>query len=238
MNNELNTFIKYYERNFPNDTFCIWGINYKCLYTSKAYADIILQHREADIINKTMNEINEDLGELAKEIRPKVTDRVIRTKSEVSCYLMNRIAGSEDYSLYHLTLSPLINEHGELFALFNRTTRINFSEAGGKLISIITNPIIKKYHSINLEQITRKERIIVFLLIIGKSHKEIATIASQIEERQITSNSISAIVSRQIYPKFNVTNQSSLIITAIKSGCLSNIPHELVKHLPRVLLVY
>lgn len=185
-----------------------------------------------------MGEINEDLAELSKEFRPKMTDVAINNKTTISCYLMNSQPESLDYSIYHVSLYPLLDKHGNLLALFNRTNRVNFAEAISQFLSIFNPSQTKKYNLINIKNITRRERAIIFLLIIGKSHKEIAEIISKISNRKVPANSISAIISRQIYPKLDVTHLSDLIIVAVRNNFLSNIPHELVRHLPRIIFVY
>lgn len=238
MNDELTTFINFYERNFPNDAFIVWGTDYTCLYVSKRYASYVVQYNENDIIYKSMKEINEDLEELSLEFRPKVTELAINTKKSASCFLINSQPETLDYSIYHVTLTPLYDKNNELFALFNRTQKITVADVGSKLLALFSTSFTKKFNVIDSNKITRKERIIVFLLIIGKSHKQISDILTELDAKEVKTNSISSIVSRQIYPKFGVFNQADLVVAAIKNNFLSNIPHELVKHLPRILLVY
>ena len=60
------------------------------------------------------------------------------------------------------------------------------------------------------------------------SHKEIATTLSDIFNEEVLLNSVSTLISRQIYAKFDTKVNSVLLIKAILNGFLYNIPSKLV----------
>lgn len=81
-----------------------------------------------------------------------------------------------------------------------------------------------KYHSIdNVSELTlfkkdikltKREREIIYFLSLNKSPKDIATILSVIENKPLAASTISSIIDKQLYPKFNVSSVGQLIEVA------------------------
>ena len=59
--------------------------------------------------------------------------------------------------------------------------------------------------------ITKREREILYFLSMGKTPKEIATVLSVLEGKEVSSGTISAFINKQLYPKFEVFNISQLV---------------------------
>ena len=74
------------------------------------------------------------------------------------------------------------------------------------------------------------EHEIIWLLVMGKSQKEIAFILSQIEKREINRGAIAQQINRNIYPKFEVNDPSSLIAKIGSSWLMANMPLKIFNH--------
>lgn len=239
MKNEyLDNFINFLKVNFQQKPCIIWDMNLRCLFASKIYKDYV---NKGDIEGKTMEEISEDFGQLKQEFYPKVTAKMIANQRAVMTYFLLPSKVSENsFDLNQATLYPLFDPHtGQLIAIFTEANRIGNDDAFAKLISQLSEtnnaPELKEFEA--GVKVTERERIIIFLLITGRSHKEIAEIISKLYNKLITANNISSIMSKQIYRKFNVSYTSALIYKAIKMGFLYNIPAILVQDMPRVIHV-
>jgi|GEM_PF-6864429 len=60
-------------------------------------------------------------------------------------------------------------------------------------------------------KLTKREREVLYFLSLNKSPKDIAMIISMLENKIIRDTTISALINKQLYPKFNVFNIGQLI---------------------------
>lgn len=235
IDNNLQQFIDFHKRNFSDEGLIIWSLEHECLYVSDIYLKYMMINK--DITNLTMSEINEEMSILSKEWRVKVTDRVLASQQSYICYFFSKRPNDESYGLHYANSFPLFNDDNQIIAYCTKSQRLRNDFASAKMLGVIVNKESLKYITNKLTQTTERERLVVFLLIIGLSHKEIAQMLSKIYHEEILANSISMMISRQIHKKFSTKVHSVLIIKAIFAGYLYDIPSKLVEHLPRILFV-
>ncbi len=68
------------------------------------------------------------------------------------------------------------------------------------------------------------EREILFLLSIGKGHKEVALILSKIHNKEVSASAVTSRVNRGLYTKLEATSTPELIEKAYLSGLLEAFP--------------
>lgn len=233
MNDDLQRFIDFHKRNFSYDAFVIWDLNHQCVYASELY----LKYMQVKNLDKQqLQNINEDLKSFSEEFRSKVTAEVLETKKPYACYYLLKRPGALNYGLHYANVFPIFSIDKQLIAYCTRPYQMKHDLAVSNLIKMVTNKN-SDYLINSPDNLTERERIVLFLLIIGMSHKEIATTLSDIFNEEVLLNSVSTLISRQIYAKFDTKVNSVLLIKAILNGFLYNIPSKLVSLLPKIIFV-
>lgn len=231
INAELNAFIDFHKRNFAYDPLIVWTLDHHCIYASELYLNYV------DIDNltgKELKHINQEYAKFSAEFRPKVTLPMLAEGKPYITFFLLQNRFSSDFGLYNAMIFPLFDSQQQLIAYCVRPQQFRHDAMIAGLMQKFTNFKLEKlkYH-----KLTEREQMVVFLLIIGLSHKEIATTLSKIYQKGVSLASVSTMISRQINPKFDTHTISVLIQRAILSGYLYNIPHRLVEHLPRIIFV-
>lgn len=230
-NNEtLNAFIEFNKQNFRYDAFIICDLNHECLYAS----DILVEYiGERDITGRKVADISEEYNIFSKEFREKVTIKVLESgKPYISFFLLkNKL--SNDFGIHQAYTYPILDKNQNLIAYCTRSSQLGFNEAIFNMLKNISFTQNNDNH-INIDIFTERERAIVFLLIVGLSHKEIAPILSEVYGESISVSSVTTMINRQIYPKFDTNVSSVLIQKAICNGLFYNIPIKLIHKMPKV----
>lgn len=71
--------------------------------------------------------------------------------------------------------------------------------------------------------LSQREEEVLFLLMIGHTHKEIANIINSVQEKQITISAVNAVI-RRLFIKFDVVSITDLLIKISGSNLLEKIP--------------
>ncbi len=229
----LSSFVDFHQRNFAYDPLIIWNLEHKCLYASEIY----LSHVGLDSLNgKLLSEISDEYAILSSEFRVKITRKVLESKKPHRCFFLLRSRLSNDYGMFQASIFPLFDDEGILIAYCTRSYQIRHDAAIFNMMREMFS-YKRNYELLKMDMVTEREKIVIFLLIIGLSHKEIANVLTNIYNKEISSSSVGVMVSRQIYPKFDTNNFSTLVHRAISNGMLYNIPSSLVEKIPRVIFV-
>lgn len=233
--NSFENIISIIAQCFQHRAISIWNLEHKCVFATDLYKKFLQME---DVVGKEMGEFNAYLQKHQGEFRDKITYRVVKNKVPVLAYYICPNIGADNYGLHSIVITPLLSENEEVIGVISDAQIIENTVIFQHLFRSILPQgynIIISSKTIYPHKITRREHIILFLLLIGKSHKEIAAILSDIYEKEILPNSISSMISKQIYTKFDTHSNSDLILQAYQMGILYNIPHELVNALPMVL---
>lgn len=91
---------------------------------------------------------------------------------------------------------------------------------------------IKQYKNIKL---TTREEQVIYLLAMGKRPKEIAIILGKLENKVISHKTISSIINKKLYIKFDVSSYGQLIDKAISLNLIAFMPPSLAKLLNKKL---
>ncbi len=92
------------------------------------------------------------------------------------------------------------------------------------------NDNFSKDYSSGDVKLTKRETEILYLLSLGKSPKEIASILSKIQNKPVCSATIGALVNKKLYPKFDVYNLNQLIEKAQLMKIIPFMPDSLINN--------
>jgi len=140
----------------------------------------------------------------AIEITQLAEDREIRQKLEIE---QQKLALQKEVDIH----KAIIVEHNKFNSFIDEIQR-NIKAYQLELLNEKTSGTntVNSYEKFDIKLTTRDVEIL-YLLSIGKSPKEIASILSKIYKRNISASTISALINKQLYPKFDVYNVSQLI---------------------------
>ena len=130
---------------------------------------------------------------------------------------------------FDVTMSKIVDPETSQFVgvgfFYNRL----WLDAG--LVDILSNSksqVYAFYHESNLpENLTLAEHEIIWLLVAGKSQKEIAYILSHLEQKKIDRNRVASLINRSIYLKFAVNDLAGLIAKLGGTELMSSISTRL-----------
>lgn len=233
---ELNNFIKFHQQHFQLEALIIWNSNYECIYSS-------------EIVNKYLG-VNSLVGLNTYDFPPlqgleleksaKIREKINQITKSTPCYhnFLVKTPHANSYSIHQAMIFPILNAENKAIAFCSKIHQIKNDLLMGELIRRI-----KHYNGYNFTKIPKvsqdsfgeRELIIIFLLVIGSKYKVIAEILSNIYGQSISEDSVKVMMNRQIYPKFNTTINTELMITAISNGFLYDIPPKLVEKLPKII---
>lgn len=221
---------------FSLEALIIWNKDHKCIYTSEIVNKFlgITSLEGADTYDLEM------LKELGQESIPSVRNKMLSEKTPYICnYLIKNIA-SDSYGIHKAMVFPILDQKNEVIAFCSKIHQMRNDLLMGQLIRRIIH--YNDYDFIKIPKISpasfsERERIIIFLMIIGSKYKAIADILSNIYGSRISEASVKVMINRQIHPKFNVSVNTRLAIIAISNGFLYDIPAKLVSNLPKIINV-
>lgn len=148
-----------------------------------------------------------------------------------SKWLSLRFSRSPEYWLIILTYMPLINlESNNIIGYKILGEKMNDPLNFYNFEKIVTNvqgdPLLNNQYGVKSNEIIKDA--ILFLIFHCESYQQVANLLSLIVGRSYTKSMVSKVVSRTLYPQFEVINLESLKAAAHKQGY-----H---KHLPTFLL--
>lgn len=127
----------------------------------------------------------------------------------------NEIIGVYGKSQHDISLHKQLFSHSEIQNLLNGTPIV----------------IKTKEQQVNkLPDISEKNLIILFLIVMGKIDKQIADFINILYDTQISASGITKIINRSLFSIFNVSSRSALITKAHSMGILNIIPTVLFKN--------
>lgn len=94
------------------------------------------------------------------------------------------------------------------------------------IIPLLEQPYTYKQSGI-YSTFNSREQIVLWLLAVGRSHRDIAEIISKIEKTNVSSNTITTTIHRNIYTTLGISNNSELLIKLNQEDGLSSIPKPL-----------
>ena len=163
-----------------------------------------------------------------------ISKTIIETRTS-SKYILAWIKDSKVFLREHYA-SPIINDqNNEVVGMFVDISIFEPCETMDGYFNILNKKLntnfIKPCDNFDKQKIelTPREYEVLFLLVLGKSQKEIANILSTIYKKELKPNSVASMISKQIYPKFEIFNLANLIEKAIHLNMIDSFPQSLMR---------
>jgi len=240
----LNNFISTISSLFEDKSIAILNLDLEILFISKSSK---IFFNMASFTNQRIDKIGQHDNNIAKlvlEFEKKLINRVMQTKKAYVGFFFLQMDRHKNCEIFNASVFPILHPlNNSLVGIYIEVKPIfDNREAFLKMLELITHhknisEQISEDDKQKISTLTQREKIVIFMIMLGKGHKEIAESISNIYEKPILANSISALISKQIYPKLHVYSTSQLINLGIKLGFLYNLPEELVSHLPQIFYI-
>lgn len=94
---------------------------------------------------------------------------------------------------------------------------------GVKVVQLIPNKE-KNYHLSDIQE------LIIYLVVLGKSDKDIVSLINEINNTDYTQQYVSKILTRNLFSKFEVTNRRELVEVVLKLNVIKRMPSLLLNN--------
>lgn len=212
-----NIIFKAYENKHP---IIIQNVNLEVVFVNNKFVNELGLQQE-DVIGKRLGELNHPIAEAAKQFNQRLQPLRDNPISGARYMVVFTSFKNTKVGIYTLSIRPVLSAASEFCGWFNEIREVNFCDLVdlNRIImpaaqrSIVTEKPTEKI------TFTKREAEVIFLLILSKSPKEIAEIISEIDTT-VTTSTVSAIISKQIYLKLNVDSTSDVVSKVLIHGLL------------------
>lgn len=232
MNNKqwLEHYIQCLQVVSADKAVAVYSFDFKFLYTSELY--LKLSGATTEIIGKSFRDSSAPGVELADQLQ-EISTFVNETGKKARFIIiypspLDQIARCfrfETYRVYNPHNGEPVCQVGEvqildlhaIVQLFNLTDAI-----------LLNNRQEIEGSNLTTHNLSIREQEILFLLLMGKSYKEIAGILTKIYKKSYSASSASSLTMRQLIPKFQAYSVKDMLSKAINAGAIKNIPPSLL----------
>lgn len=186
---------------------------------------------ESQIIGRSLFLLTGPIGRFFRENRQKF--RELRSQNQSSKWLiMAKNLKTAKYCILELTDSP-IYKNNRYTGSYIRMVEQKISSNKNIMLALSginvadEEPTIINPNKLN-QPLSPLEYEIVFLLMLGKAPKEIATIQTTIFNREICCSTVSSIINKRIYPKLGVSSISQLFKQAMLNDIVNSLPENFI----------
>ncbi len=229
----LEKYNEAYSITSPEKAYAILDFAAKFIYLSPGFAKLLVLNKD-DFIGKKWDEITVINLEAGKYIG-ELAASVISKRAKVSCRFIYR-ALNADYNEYlEIHHSVLLFRGAEKDAVLVELQLVPMTFQAKKFGEILDRFVYPKQKhatkpSLRFKKplLTPREQEVLFLLMLGYSYKKIALTLSKTSFKLIESSTISPIIRKQLFPKFNVYSVEELITTALETNYFSRVPQSFI----------
>lgn len=235
MNEILSKYIQVIETLNPGDGYAVVDIELNHLAASKSVIDAC---GDDDFIGKKLKDLNSPYAQIAKDFRA-VSQQFINSDATKTKLIMKNQINKDIIQLNEVHISKIFNQEHELLALVfiffqlkNFTFFYEILQTNANLVYIFYSDDDERFQT-EQNMFDSREMMIIWLLALGKTQKEIATIISDIEEKEHPKSTITTIITRKIYATLKVNSNSALIKKLAELRLLKYIPTKLTNYFQR-----
>lgn len=225
---KLNNVIELVSSVYKDSMIQICDVNYKFQFMGSKIANL-LKIKSSYAIDKNLIEIDCKINKLASQYK-QLNSHVMLSKSPKVQY--TTYANEDNQTLVIENIVLPIKDKDEVLGIFIESKIVrNIAKINFDIIKNLKNNSYKISYTplenkINLDN--RIEKLVIFLISMGFQDKEIYQLLDSISIK-CSSYSVSKLISRKLYPKFNISNRNELIKKAAILGLNSQVPEELFK---------
>lgn len=189
---------------------------------------------------------NNDLNKLLKEtesVLSMVSSQYLEESKKLLAHRTNEsnfltVLNKDNKTQILQTTMRLVSKNSEVVGVYGKShhevslhKQLFSSDEIQKLLEGTPIVIKPQEQQINkLPDISEKNLIILFLIVMGKIDKQIADFINILYDTQISASGITKIINRSLFSIFNVSSRSALISKAHSMGILNVIPTVLFKN--------
>ena len=227
LNLYLQNIVDVFQRIPISEYIYIIDVDLNYVMANTRYLELI---GDLDLVGRKLKDSKSKFAKLAVEYKEFTISFI--NSDEISTKRIAKVWANDVIQFYDFRISkiidPVSNELVGLLAIGNKLRL----PAG--VVNLLSKSADKVYsHFLEVDDNTNAsafEHEVIWLLIAGKTQKEIAYILSKIEQREITRSYIAAYLRRSLYPKFNVIDVSGLIAKIGDTSLMSSIPTRLLDY--------
>ena len=209
------------------------NLDMEFIYTTKLYQDLM---GNPQIIGKRMKDSNHPGAKYADQLR-QIVSNVIQTGKKSSYFIIYQLPNTNIKRCYINHCSLLLNpETGIKVGTIVEIEPFNCKYIGN-VLNIANQLVVPSGEETSQQvstnkvtyQLSDREQEILFLLMIGRSYKEITYIINKIYDKSISIFAINSIIRVNLFNKFNISSVSGLIQIAASNSVIQEIPPSLLK---------
>lgn len=229
----LDLLAKSFEITGQERAIVLGNLNLEFVYVTRHYLKLM---GNPQIIGKQLKDTDHPGVKYTNELR-KIALNVIKTGKRSSYFIIYQLPNTSVKRCYinHCSLlkHPETNVKIGIMAEiepFNCKYIGNILNIANRFI-LPSNGQIAPRNSLNKEiySLTEREREVLFLLMLGRSYKEIACIINSIYDKSISSSAINSIIRINLFTKFKTSSVSDLIQLTATNSIIQDVPPNLLK---------
>ena len=223
MNNTLDNLSKYIQNLHFGETCVIVDADWKIFSWSGKFLEFI---QCDNVLGKKISELDSFIARYYREIG-EISNLAIADGQASQRMIIKGL--DNKVIMVEFKTSPIYDDE-KLIGLFSIIDTIKVSNHLQLLMSAnkmayFFNGTIASNINLPIINLTSREQEVLFLMVLGKTNKEIGAILQKIySTASPTSSTINSIIHNQLHKKFNTTNISTLIEKAKSGGYLDQIP--------------
>lgn len=203
------------------------------IYVTKSYLEMM---GNPDIIGKRLRDSNHPGVRYVDQLR-NILSNVIETGNKASYFFIYQFPSTMVKRCYINHCSLLYNpETNAKIGLLAEIEPFNCKYIGN-VLNITNQLLIPSESEVSQQvptdkvsyQLSDREQEILFLLMIGRSYKEITYIINKIYDKSISISAINSIIRVNLFNKFKTSSVSSLIQIAASNSVIQEIPASLLR---------
>lgn len=236
MNEILSKYIQVIETLNPGDGYVVVDTELTHLAASKS---VIEACGDNDFIGKKLKDLNSPFAQRAKDFRV-VSQQFINSDATKTKLIMKNQINKDSTQLNEVHISKIFNQEHDLLALVfiffelkNFTFLYELLQTNANLVYIFYSADDEKFQT-EQNMFDNREMMIIWLLALGKTQKEIAIIISAIKKKEYPKSTITTIITRKIYTTLNVNSNSALIKKIAELRMLKYIPTKLMNYFQQI----
>lgn len=231
--NWLEKYNEAYSITSPEKAYAILDFAAKFIYLSPGFTKLLALNKD-DFIGKKWDEITVINLEAGKYIA-QLAASVVGNRTKISCRFIYRSLTTNYNEYLEIHHSILLFKGAEKDAVLVELQLVPMTfqaKKFGEILDRFVNP--KERHDkkpalkFKKPLLTQREQEVLFLLMLGYGYKKIALTLSKTSFKQIESSTISPIIRKQLFPKFNVCSVEELIKTALETNYFSRVPQSFI----------